>query len=231
MNALDFIIALLATLLLSTLLFGAYTYVTTATTSSPAVMEQPYAGDTPQETSGAVDISTWNTLGDALSAASKVIGVSQLEDSDVIVLKVNESIIRVIAKIDPALSDEFYELSFFDDDFTKKATEIVGDSELVSAEDLTLSALTQDELKKYIGKTGQDLLDAGFVFERYIMYGSEQTMASYDYGFFSYDFMFDVSVPESATDDDGASLKDAKISDFSFWQNLSNEALEVVPVN
>jgi len=104
------------------------------------------------------------------------------------------------------------ELDFSDKDYDKKLVEAIGGMELVSAEDITSHRIDQATLDGLVGKTGQELFDDGFAFSSYYFYGGEETGATLDKDYFAYTVTFDTSITEADTEDEGASLKDAKVT-------------------
>lgn len=186
----------------------------------------------PQETTQteALDTKSWKTLGDALASRTDRLSYGHDDKYFVCVFSAGDTQVRAIAKSDPSIDPAIGELDFEDPDYDKKLDEILKDLELISAEDISGTMLEQSELDSYVGKTGQDLLDAGFVFGSYFMYGGEQTGASMDNGYYTYEFTFDVSVPEDKTEDEGEALKGATITEVQSNGNLSNMALDPASV-
>ena len=168
---------------------------------------------------------------DALSTAdSNEISYSYDENYFVCVYHVGESSIRTVAKYQPSIEGAFVDLDMGADDYREQVTEVVGDLELVEAEDITVDLMSQEEFEQYVGKTGQELVDVGFSFASYNMYGGEQTGADMDKGYFSYDFTFDTQVSEDQTEDGGAALMSATVAEAQSLGNLSNAALDPAAV-
>ena len=188
-----------------------------------ATDEPAHAATQPAE----LDTSSWATMRDALSVAdSNEISYGYDENYFVCVFHAGESSIRAVAKYQPSIDGAFADLDMGADDYREQLTEVVGDLELVEAADITADCMSQEELAQYVGKTGQDLIDAGFTFASYNMYGGEQTGADMDKGYYSYDITFDVQVSEDQTEDDGAALMSATVVDAQSLGNLSNAALD-----
>ena len=127
-----------------------------------------------------------------------------------------EQTFRVVAKMDADTYKKTNELDASMEDYEEQFAEAVAGLELESAEDLTGDKLSQEEIDALIGKTGQDLLDAGFTFESYYMYGGDETGVTMAKGYLAYNVTFDVNVPEDKTEDEGASIKDATITEIEF---------------
>lgn len=180
------------------------------------------SGDTDEQTSvqaGIIDVTTWKTLGDAL-AVKDADGFSSSawdENHFVEVFEGGEQTFRVIAKMDADAYKKANELDASMEDYEEKFTEAVSGLELESAEDLTGDKLSQEDMDAYVGKTGQDLLDAGFTFESYYMYGGDETGATMSSGYLAYDVTFDVSIDDDQSEDEGESIKAAKITAVEYF--------------
>lgn len=164
----------------------------------------------------AIDPSSWKTLGDALSVQTESMSAGWDDNYYVTVFRAGDSVVRVVAKMTPEASEKIDAMDWTRDDIDQQLIEAAGALELVSAEDITDQVLTQEELDKFVGKTGQDLVDAGWTFANYFMYGGEETAATFENGSLAYSFTFDVTTPEDATEDEGASVMGATITQAEF---------------
>ena len=186
-----------------------------------------------QSQASAVDVSSWKTLGDALAYdAGENSSAGWDEEHYIAVFTTTDgSVVRVVAKMDEDTYDEHAALDMSDDDYQEKFLEVMGDLELESAEDLTGQRLTQDEMDAYVGKTGQDLVGDGFVFESYWMYGGEETGATMAKGPLAYNVTFDVTVPEDEadSDEDGSAVMGAAVVSMEF-AGASNAATDPAAV-
>lgn len=174
----------------------------------------------------ALDVSSWKTLGDGLATMTDTLSYGYDESYFVCVIRSGDSSVRAVCKADPSIDEKLADIGFDDPDYNEKITAALGDLELISAEDITNTQLSQEELDSYVGKTGQDMLDAGFVFAFYNMYGGEQTGADMDNGYYTYDVTFDVSITEDQVEDGGESLLGATVVEIQGFGNLSNMALD-----
>lgn len=164
-------------------------------------------------TAAPVDIENWKTLGDALASKTAEIGSSYDEEHYIAAFEAGDKVIRVVAKMDPETSEKLNALDLLDDNYDKELNDLISSLELESAEDITDEALTQDELDALAGKTGQELVDDGFVFVSYAVYGAEDdSAATMDKGNFSYCVSFDSGVSEDQSEDEGAAIMDAKVT-------------------
>ena len=174
----------------------------------------------------ATEISNWKTLGDALANQTGLIACGTDDETYVIVFAAGDQTYRAIAKMQPAAAKALEELDFFNPDDKQKIIDAASNLELISAEEISGDMISQDELDSYVGKTGQDLIDSGFTFENYYMYGDDQTGASMSHGYYSYEFTFDVQVPEDKAEDEGAAIMSAKVTEAQSSGNLSSSALD-----
>lgn len=194
--------------------------------SSSAASTQPANSMTASTASATVDTSSWKTLGDALANQTGLLAQSNDDAHYIIVFNAGNAVIRAVAKMQPDVASKADGLDFFNPADAQKLIEAIGDLELVSAEDISASKLSQQELDAFVGKTGKDLVEAGFAFSNYFMYGGEQTGADFDKDYYAYSFTFDVSVPEKSTEDGGAALMDATITDAQAMGNIGNTAID-----
>lgn len=176
-----------------------------------------------------IDTSAWKTLGDALANATTVPNAGWDDTYYLCDFEIGESTIHAVAKMAPGVSEKIGELDFEDKDYSTKLKQVVGGLELVSAEDITSYKLDRAAMDALVGRTGQELFDDGFVFEGYFMYGGENTGATLAKDYFSYGVTFDTSIPESSAEDEGASIKDAKVLAVE-RQGTSNSSLDPAAV-
>lgn len=169
------------------------------------------------QTMADVDVSSWKTLGDALACDSGENNTAGWDETHyVTVFSAGDTVVRVVAKMDAETSDKLDALDLTKDDYDEKFLELMGGLPLESAEDLGDQKLTQDELDAYVGKTGQDLVDDGFAFESYWMYGGEETGVTYAKGYLAYNATFDVTVADDETEDEGAAVMDKAIVSMEY---------------
>lgn len=160
-----------------------------------------------------VDSSAWKTLGDALVAQTSSMESGWDDNYYVNVFEAGASYYRVVAKMDAEASKRMDEVDWIADDVDWQIQDAVGGLPLVSVEDITDERLSQEELDGLVGKTGQELVDAGFVFQDYYMYGGEETGANFAKGPFCYMLTFGTSIAEKDTSDEGASVMGAKVTE------------------
>lgn len=174
-----------------------------------------------------VDVSSWKTLGDALANQTKLLAATNDDSHYMIIFNIGDATIRAMAKVKPGDTDKLADLDFFNPGDAEKIVKAISGFELVSAEDITDGLLSQEEVNAYVGKTGQDLFDDGFMFESYFMYGGDETGAEISRGYYSYNFTFDTHIDEDATEDNGEAVKTATIIEAQSMGNISNAALDL----
>lgn len=160
-----------------------------------------------------VDVSSWKTFGDALAAKTDEYNLASWDENYyVTVFNAGNSIVRVVVKMTPEVYEKISELDGSAEDYDAQFAKVTGGLELASAEDITSEKLSQSDLDACIGKKGQDLLDDGFVFESYYMYGGDETGATMAKGHLAYNVTFDTKVTEKQTEDEGKAIKNAKVT-------------------
>ncbi len=84
--------------------------------------------------------------------------------------------------------DKLFDIPFDDPDYDKKVQDIYGPLELTEIVNLTKDIMTEQELARFVGKTGQELMDEGFVLGSFD-YGLDETSAYFWKGFYQYRFV------------------------------------------
>ena len=179
--------------------------------SSSAAASQAASGQ-----AAGIDTSSWKTLGDALAVQTDSMASGWDSEYYVTVFKAGVSIVRVVAKLDPATSAKVDAVDWSKNNVGEQVEAAAGAAPIESAEDLTGELVSQEELDKLVGKTGQELYDEGWKFDNYYMFTPDQTGATFAKGYLSYAFTFDTAVPEDNTDMNGDLLKDAKLVEAEF---------------
>lgn len=198
--------------------------------SKPSTDNGDAGSSVPTTASAAVDTSSWKTLSDALATQTESMSSSWDTKHYVTVFKAGDSYVRVVAELTDEESKKMEAVDWSQDDVSKQIEKAAGTAKIVTAEDITAEILDQNTLNTLIGKTGKELVDDGWVFESYFMYGGEQTGATMSKGNFGYNVTFDVTTPDSATEDGGASIMDAPVIEVGF-SGASNAATELSQIS
>ena len=130
----------------------------------------------------------------------------------------------VKAAIPDELLDAYEAVDFFAEDAEEQRMAIIGDCEIESVTDLTTLALPQEELDLWIGKTGQDMLDAGWEQNGYSSEGNALVIIMVN-GEFQYNVSFGdaVKIPEWGEEADYAG---AEIVSVTFGGPSYNFSME-----
>lgn len=178
-----------------------------------------------------VDIASWKTLADAFAASAGDPSYGYDENHYVAVLTVGERSVHVVATMTPEVFEAVSDIDITQDGYQDKMSEALSPLVVESATDITDEAIPQEELDALIGKTGQEIMDAGFSFSSYMAYGGDETTAIFDKGYYAYEFTFPVRVAEDATEDGGAALRIAVAKNVISNMNISNDALDPTKVD
>lgn len=115
-----------------------------------------------------VNPSAWKTLGDvfALGASEMEYG-TEGENLYSIIFKYGGKQWLVTADFSEELFRQIMDIDAFAEDRNEQEHAIIDPLEITNVIDLSALALPQEELDQWIGKTGQDLLDAGWEYNGY----------------------------------------------------------------
>ena len=138
------------------------------------------------------------TLGDALRMGRETQYVGSWNDEQYVYVFDNNGIpTRVVADLTPELNETIDEIQFSDtleeDEKEQKLLEAIGELPLVSVEDLSSYVLSQEELDALVGKTGQELLDAGWTDQGSHWDGGDGLVVEMTQGIFDYEIHFNES--------------------------------------
>lgn len=125
---------------------------------------KPQAEPKPQEE---VDSSSWKTLSDVLSLETDSRESSWDEHSYVYIFRYAGTEWLVRAPFSKELNAAVGAVDYLAEDRKEQINAIIGPCEITTVIDLRTLAIPQDELDQWIGKTGQDLLDAGWEYNGY----------------------------------------------------------------
>ena len=118
------------------------------------------------------DPSSWKTLADVLSLETDSRESSWDEKSYTYIFDYAGTQWLVKAAFSKDLNDAVSTIDFHAEDRQEQINAILGPCEIQKVIDLCSLALPQEELDQWVGKTGQDLLDAGWVYNGYYSDGN-----------------------------------------------------------
>ena len=104
------------------------------------------------------------------------------------------------AEVPSDIIDAIFDLDFFDKDREKKERDLLKDLPIGEVENLTDAMPTPFDCEKYIGKTGQELLDMGFICNGYSIYEGQDPRFFLDFGDYEYEITMNERVVDIAED-------------------------------
>jgi hypothetical protein len=126
-------------------------------------------GGSEKETEPLVDAdpSSWKTLADVLSLRTESKDSTWDDNNYTLFFKYAGTEWLVNAAFSKELNDAISAVDFMAEDRDDQINSILGPCGITTVIDLKTLAMPQDELNQWIGKTGQDLLDAGWEYNGY----------------------------------------------------------------
>ena len=142
--------------------------------------------------SGTAAIESLETIGDAMALESAEFRQSSGEANRfVYVFGLDGTYYRVIAPMTDEEFQEFMDLDYDDPDYDAKLEKVIGPLKIEKWENLNDIIPAQEELDQWIGKTGQELFDAGWTNSGWNLDNMEFWM---DYGPFMYTVVMEGTV-------------------------------------
>lgn len=134
----------------------------------------------------------FKTIGDIINTA----GAEQLQSATVdgnyvFVYSLNGSYYRAVTALTEEQDEAIWSLDILADDYDAKLAELISPLVIDRIEDLSAFALTAEELEQWVGKTGEELFDAGWTDAGWNLDGMVFWM---DYGPFQYDVVMEGEV-------------------------------------
>lgn len=151
-----------------------------------------------QTTTSIDSVEDLKTFGDILSLDQNECQIAIYENKAIIAFKINGEYYRAISNISQETQDAIFDLDIFDDDYDEKYDNLLKPLKIDKIENLEGMKLSQSEMNSWVGKTGQELLDAGWNESGWNLSDMEFWM---DYGPFEYTVTFNGEVSESEYDD------------------------------
>ena len=168
----------------------------------------------------------FKTLGDVLDCESPA--SSCCENLYVHIFEKDGVFYRAEADITSEIFEALFEIDFFDPDKDTKTKALLGDLPIRAIYVLSDALLSKAELKDLKGKTGQDLLDMGFVPQGSYGFGDGVSFVFLDKGPFSYQIDFKEKDVEVTGDDPNLAeiIRPLTVKEASFMGNLSDYATQ-----
>ena len=144
----------------------------------------------------------FKTIGDLIQAENveeKQSGYSN--NHYVYVYELNGTIYRAVAALTEEASAKLDELDILADDYDAKLAEAISPLVITRVENLSETLPSQEELNKWVGKTGKDLFDAGWMGSGWNL---DEMVFWMNYGAFQYDVVMEGEVkdPDNFGDED-----------------------------
>lgn len=166
--------------------------------------------DTGYDGEAITDIKDAKVIGDILALPS--LGNACFMDKYVTAFELNGTAYRVIAEISEDLAEQIFNIDFSDPDHNKIENELVKDLAITKVEKLEDVIPSDDEIAQFKGKTGAELLDAGW-----LLYGhdNEEHFFYADYGVGQYQVFYE-GKPDTTTDDLDEMFKPMTVTEINY---------------
>lgn len=179
-----------------------------------------------KEEKATIDFDSLKTMGDAFALEAENDQFGSDDQHFVYVFEIGGTAYRVIADMTKEVQKEMDKLDASKEDFNDKTKEAAASLEISKRENLTEMIPSQEELDKFAGKTGQDLLDDGWTVSGWDIDENTFTMNK---GPFAYTVVIDSKLKESDDFDGDEEIKKLKIktikySDIGDATNLDDES-------
>ena len=139
-----------------------------------------------------VDLSTVKIMGDLLGLNS--CGYSCTENAYGYVFEQDGNYYRAVAEMDKETADAFFAISIDDEDYESKQNALIAPLKVIKIDNLTEAIPPQEELDKFIGKTGEELMSNGW---NNVGWNLEDMEFYFDYGLFSYNVVMEGEVGDT----------------------------------
>ena len=166
-----------------------------------------------EEKSG-IDLETIRTLGDAFALEGDNDQFASDYSEFVYVFEKDGIAYRVYADLTKDVAKEYEKLDASKQDYTDKVKELVSDMKIKKSENLTEKVISQDDLDKYVGKTGEKMLDEGWTVSAWDTENSEFTLNN---DAFCYTVSVDAKLEKSDDFDGEKEFKDLKIKSIKYY--------------
>ena len=151
---------------------------------------------TSEQTSGVTGIEDIKTMADVFALESAEYITSSSTDNKYAYGFLFDGVYyRAVVTMSDETAEEYYAIDRTQDDYEEKETKLFSVLTVDAVENLTEKIPSEEELSKYVGKTGEDLLNEGWTGN---YYNFEQMECEMNYGVFTYKICFagEVDLPE-----------------------------------
>ena len=148
-----------------------------------------------------VDLATVTVLGDLLGLPD--VGSSCGDGRYIYAFEQDGNTYRAICEISEETAQAIFDLDFEDPDYTKKENELIAPLPVKAIENLTEGRPTQEEADRYLGKTGQELIDEGWFVH---FYNLEEMKFGMVHGVYSYAITFEGEIKDPENFDENTDM-------------------------
>ena len=168
-----------------------------------------------EEEKSGVSVDSLETIGDVIDCEAEDKQSAVYDGKVVYAFKLGETYYRVIGTVTPEQEEEYMNVDILKEGYEDEQKAIVKDIKIDKVENLSDQMLSQEEMDSYVGKTGQEMQDAGWSYSGHDLENMEFWM---EYGPFVYTVVFDGKVDEKDWDtfEDESGAKDMKVKSVDF---------------
>lgn len=180
------------------------------------------AGDAAPVTS----VEELKTIGDIMALEASDYSTAVYEDQVVYAFKLGDTYYRAKADISPEDAQAYWDVDYTAEDYEEQEAAIISPLEIREIENLSEQILSEEDCAALVGKTGQELQDAGWTYSGHDLESMEFWM---EYGPFVYTVVFDGEVAEAdyETFEDEAGTKDMAVKSVTFSDSLGSRATDI----
>lgn len=176
------------------------------------------------------DLSQLKTMGDALAIGEDSQYMSTWnEESYIYCFMFGDTPVRVVADLDAEMYAKVDEVVFSGaEDAEDQLVALLSPLPLSSVEDLSEGVMSAKDLGKLSGKTGQELLDDGWLANGSYWSDDDALVVLMDKGDFSYEVAFDSDVEQGDDFDAEEAIRDLTVASVEFF-GLGDNCTEIEP--
>lgn len=188
------------------------------------------SGDEAPAKAAASSVNDLKTMGDAIAVGKDSQYISSWnEEHYIYCFMLGDTPVRVVADLDAEMSAKVDEVIFSgDEDAEDQLVELLSPLPLSSVEDLSDGVLSAKDLGKLSGKTGQELLDDGWLANGSYWSDGGALVVLMDKGDFSYEVAFDSDVEQGDDFDVEEAIRDLTVASVEFF-GLGDNCTEIEP--
>ena len=183
----------------------------TVTVDAPMDFKAVFALSNGWDGPAASSIEEVKKVGDVLALPN--FGYSIYEEKYVTAVELNGTVYRIIADLEPDTAKALFDLEFDDPEHDKKMNELLVPLEVTKIENVNEAIPSKEEVDKYIGKSGADLLEEGWSWN---FYNLDDMEFGFDHGWFAYNVKFDGKIENKEDLDIEEAIKDLKVIYISY---------------